>query len=153
MVSGYKERFRSDVIKSAVECYNKQCSRADAGIVQLHRPCEFDEKNRRKKKLMSKTSWYRPADTVLFIPSTPDSELANRVRSVVCEEGERLGRNIRVVDTGGTNIKDIQVTPDLMGCIWPHCVICEEGEAGAAHTHSGAVCQATSTLCEESQML
>ena len=42
MVSGYNERFRSDVIKSAVQSYNKQCSQADAGTVPLHQPRDFD---------------------------------------------------------------------------------------------------------------
>ena len=82
------------------------------------------EENRRKKKLMSKSSWYRPADTVLFIPATPGSELANRIWKVVCEEAARLGLNIRVVETGGTKIKDLLVRPDLTGCIWPECIIC-----------------------------
>ena len=90
MVSGYNERFRSDVIKSAVEGYNNQCRRADTGTVPLHRPREFDEENRRRKKLMSKSSWFRPADTVLFIPATPNSELANRIRKVIEEEAARL---------------------------------------------------------------
>ena len=102
MVSGYNERFRYDVIKSAVEGYDKQCRWADAGTVPLHRPRDFDEENRRKKKLMSKTSWFRPADAVLFVPATPNSELANRIRKVVAVEAARLGNTVRVVGTGGT---------------------------------------------------
>ena len=88
---------------------------------------EFDEENRRRKKLMSKSSWFRPADTVLFIPATPNSDLANQIRKVIEEEAARLGIRVRVVETGGTKIKDLLVRPDLTGCIWPDCIICETG--------------------------
>ena len=153
MVSGYNERFRYDVIKSAVEGYDKQCRRADAGTVPLHRPRDFDEENRRKKKLMSKTSWFRPADAVLFVPATPNSELANRLRKVVAVEAARLGITVRVVETGGTKIKDLLVRPDLTGCIWPDCLICDTGEGGASHTRRGAVYQGTCLVCGRSQKL
>ena len=114
---------------------------ADAGTVPLHRPRDFDEENRRKKKLMSKSSCIRPADVVLFIPATPGSELANRIRKVVAAEAAALGLTIRVVETGGTKLKNLLVGPDLTGCIWPDCTICESGEGGASHTRRGAVYQ------------
>ena len=61
MLSGYSEKFRLDTIQSAVRGYENQCAAADAGIKPLHRPREFQSEERRKNKLLSKTSWYRPA--------------------------------------------------------------------------------------------
>ena len=34
------------------------------------------------KKLISKTAWFRPQDTVMSVPVTPNGQLANRVRKV-----------------------------------------------------------------------
>jgi len=38
------------------------------------------------KKLISKTAWFRPQDTVMSVPVTPNGELAKRVRKVVEDE-------------------------------------------------------------------
>ena len=50
-----------------------------------------EEQERRKAKLLKRVSWYRPADTVLFLPATPNGELAEMARKVVEEESPRLG--------------------------------------------------------------
>ena len=55
------------------------CNRGDK---PLYREREWKKQERRRKKKL-KASWYRPADVVLFLPCTPDSELATRARKVV----------------------------------------------------------------------
>ena len=47
-ISGYNEKFRMEVIQSAVRGYKAQCDRADRGEVPLHRPRSFDQTERRK---------------------------------------------------------------------------------------------------------
>ena len=66
------------------------------GAKPLYRPREWQQQERRRRKLIRGASWYRPADAVLFLPVTPDSELASLLRPVVEEEGRRLGLAIRV---------------------------------------------------------
>ena len=63
MISGYSEKFRLEVIKSAVRGYEKQCLDADQGIKPLHRSREFQAEQRMKKKALTKTTWYRPGIT------------------------------------------------------------------------------------------
>ena len=46
MISGYSEKFRLEVIKSAVRGYEKQCLDADQGIKPLHRSREFQAEQR-----------------------------------------------------------------------------------------------------------
>ena len=48
MISGYSEKWRMDTIKSAINGYNKKCSRANAGVSPLHRPRSFQAENRRR---------------------------------------------------------------------------------------------------------
>ena len=44
---------------------------------------------RRQKKMVGEMAWFRPADTVLRVPFTPDSELAKEAKAVVEEEPRR----------------------------------------------------------------
>ena len=108
MLSGYSQKFRSETIKSAVAGYNKQLARADAGIRPLHRPRDWNADERRKKKLLSRTSWYRPHDSVIFVPATPGAELARRIQAVLDRDMARIGKRIRVVETG-IKLEDVLV--------------------------------------------
>ena len=89
-MSGYPEQFRLEVISSVISVYEMQCARADARVAPLHRDRHWDKEGRRKKKLLAKTSWYRPRDAVGFFPATPGQELATAIQEIVDEEGERL---------------------------------------------------------------
>ena len=149
MLSGYSQKFRSETIKSAVAGYRKQVARADAGVRPLHRPREWQEQERRKKKLLSKTSWYRPNHSVIFVPATPGAELAGRIRKALGGDMERIGKSVRVVETGGVKLKDSLVRADLTGCIWPGCLLCRDGAPGN-HTRRGAVYSGECKLCGDS---
>ena len=71
MVSGYPEDYRRGVIESAVACYQHQVAASDSGEVPLYRPRDWQAQPRRKKKLVAKMAWFRPADTVIHVPCTP----------------------------------------------------------------------------------
>ena len=149
MLSGYSERFRLDTIQSAVRGYENQCAAADAGIKPLHRPREFQSEERRKNKLLSKTSWYRPASAVGFIPATPGAELADEIQKIVTEETARVGLTAKIIETGGKSLKDHLVRLDLTGCFYPKCYLCEAGDHGGSHTRSGAHYSGICVICEE----
>ena len=100
-----------------------------------------------------KASWYRPADTVLFLPSTPGSELATRVRRVVEEECGRLNIRPRVVERAGTSLKQHLVRTDLstgVPCPQGDCPICltNPGQGGGLRHHrSGVLYTGTCLVC------
>ena len=58
-------------------------------------------------------AWFRPADKVLRVPFTPDSELAKEARAVVEEEASRLGLKVKVVERSGVPLKRQITTSDL----------------------------------------
>ena len=105
--------------QSAVRGYERQCEEADRGGTPLHRPRSWDQENRRKKKLLTKTAWYRPHNAVGFFPATPRRELATKIKEIVSEETARLGLNVKVVETGGVSLKNKLVKLDLTGCNFP----------------------------------
>ena len=113
MVSGYPPEYRASIIKSVVVGYERLISACANGERPLYRPRNWQQERRRKVKLLKGVSWYRPADSVLFLPATPDGELAEQVRKVVGEEAPRLGLNIKVVERGGLSVRRQLMRTDL----------------------------------------
>ena len=137
-LSGHDAKFRLEVIQSAVRGYERQCDRADRGITPLHRPRSFEREKRRRKALLTKTSWYRPANSVIRVPATPDSELVNTINGIVKKGARQLGLKVKTVERAGSKIKDQLSKLDTTGCYWPDCYGCRTGEGGGSHTRRGA---------------
>ena len=103
---------------------------------------------------MNKTSWYRPNNAVLFIQATPGGVLAKEIQAMVNEEAARIGMSVRVVEKGGTSLKQHLVKTDLTGCIYQNlpkhpCFLCEAGIKGGSHTKSGVHYSGECQLCSE----
>ena len=94
--------------------------------------------------MVGKMAWFRPADTVLRVPFTPDSELAKEARAVVDEEATRLGLKVKVVEGSGVPLKRQITTSDLGAgkpCPQGNCLLCitGDGKGGLSHHRSGGV--------------
>ena len=94
MLSGWDAEARHDFIMAGVTGYKKQLERADAGVCPLYRPWDWEREARDKKKLLTKTSWYRPQDAVMFVPATPNSELRNKIQNTVNNKTRELGMTL-----------------------------------------------------------
>ena len=153
MKSGYPEQYRQEVLEASVIGYQRQVAASEAGEKPLYRPREWRRQERANKKRLKKSSWYRPADVVLFIPATPEAELAGKVREVVEEESKRLDFKVRVVERGGTTMKQHLVRTDMgrsIPCSMGDCPMCltNPGEGGGAkHHRSGALYSGTCLIC------
>ena len=90
--------------------------------------------------MLKKGSWYRPSDTVIFVPSTPEEELANKVREVVREESKRLNFKVKIVERGGITMKQDLMRTDMgrtVPCAMDDCPICLTNPRGLRHQRSG----------------
>ena len=101
--------------------------------------------------MVRKAGWYRPADCVGFYPPTPRGELAGEIAKVLQEEGQRIGFNLRAIETGGLSIGKQMVRPDLKvgePCGRPGCVLdlCSGG-AGGPHNVPSNVYRGACKLC------
>ena len=151
MLSGYSEKVRCEIIQSVLTGYERQCDRADKGITPLHRPRDYNREERKKKKLLAKSTWYWPKDAVGFFPGTPGGELANSIQEIVTEETERLGLTAKIVETGGVSLRNLLVRSDLTGCLIPSplCLYCESGAGGGSHTRGGVVYTGQCLACRD----
>ena len=112
--SGYEEQFRLEVIKSAVEGFNKMVEAEKSGGRPVNRPRSWEADKRQQQKYSKKRSWYKGGGhhVPLFVPHTPGSELAKLMRKK--EEENNQGRKIRflIVELGGTKLHHILWRPN-----------------------------------------
>ena len=60
MRSSYSQALRVEILAAAVATYRRREKTNDLGIRPFHRATGHDEVNRRRMKMIEKTSWYRP---------------------------------------------------------------------------------------------
>jgi hypothetical protein len=155
LVSGYPEEYRAGVLKAALTGYQRQVEADQSGEKPLYRPREWQEAARRRRKGLRRAAWYRPADTVLFLPATPNSELAEMAREVLEQEGGRLGVNIRVVETAGVSLRQQLVRTDLgtgAACPQGDCMLCLTNPAQGGslrHHRASSLYTGTCRPCRE----
>ena len=109
--SGYPEGYRAEVIKSGVIGFERQLEASQRGERPLFRSKDWQKEERRKRKLVRKVSWYRPADCVGFYPPSPRGELVTEINKVLDEEGRRIGIKMRAIETGGLSLAKQLVKP------------------------------------------
>ena len=67
---------------------------------------------------MSKTSWYRPANTVGLLLATTNVVLAREFQVILTEELSRLKMNRMIIEESGVSLKRLQMKEDLTGRIF-----------------------------------
>ena len=100
--AGYDQHFRYQVLKSARNAYNKKQEKDTKGEVPFYRDRKWKRNERRKEKQKKKNEWYKKGGTesILFITSTPESELKNRLQ----KEIDKTQFKIRVIEKSGTKL-------------------------------------------------
>ena len=104
---------------------------------------------------IAKAAWYRPTDTVTFIPATPGGKLTEQLRQVLQEEGKRLNLVIKAVEQGRVSLKRKLTGGDLTAgepCKQPDCELCRSGLKGCCHRRAGVVYRGTCNICEQNNI-
>ena len=90
---------------SGMKGFERQLMRNDQGEYPLHRPKGYQRAERLREKTMKRRTWYKPFDAVMFYPTTPRGELAQRMREVTREVAERHDLNVKIVERGGVSLR------------------------------------------------
>ena len=108
--SGYNQKFRYEVIMSALHAFEKMKEKDDSGEVPQYRPKEWRKEERRKEKQEKKKNWYRNGGykSVIFVPCTQDSKLLQKVQKNV--NSSKL--KIKLVEKAGSTLEDLLRTSD-----------------------------------------
>ncbi|KXJ09015.1 hypothetical protein AC249_AIPGENE13966 [Exaiptasia diaphana] len=133
--TGYKEEFRYDVVKSALNAYRRILALDKQGLRPMYRPKEWKKAERDEKKREKRTSWYKRGiySSVIFIPATPNSEL----RKILEEDVRKSGVGIKIVEKSETNVKRVLQRSNPFRkkvCEEEECLVCRTGATGPCRT-------------------
>ena len=106
MKAGYDENFRKMILSRALSIYDKMQKDDLEGVRPLHRPREWQLEERRKNKIRKKHNWSTKGGHIapIFVPPTPNRELARMLKEVADREME-AGVRFKVVETGGKTVE------------------------------------------------
>lgn len=107
--SGYSEKFRVQVIRSAMTAYKKILSEVTNGKRPMYRRKQWKQNIRTKEKRERKENWYKQKKTtkenvfksVLFVQPTRGSALKKKYEAVI----RKSSCNVKVVERAGTSVK------------------------------------------------
>ena len=133
--AGYGEVIRRNVLQHAARIYRRMREEDEEGTRPIYRPKSFQRIERTKLKTAKRHSWSSKGGYIapIFVPSTPDGELASRLRTIVEEEQRTVGLRFKIVEQGGITIKkraqksNPTATP---GCPDIDCIPCKGGRGG-----------------------
>ena len=106
-LGGYREGFRSQVLAGGITGYLKKMALCTSKDLPFNRPKEEIMKAKRGK---NSTLWFQGRNkeevfaSVLFVPYTPGSELAKRIRCVEAANHQGRDSRIKVVELGGRSL-------------------------------------------------
>ena len=147
--SGYSAEKRLKVLQDGTNAFDKQVERDQSGVCPLYRPKGYDKVNRRNKKRLSRVSWYRPHDTVIFIPPSPKSELKQKLQEIAKKTEDECGIKVRLVERAGLKLQHL--VPGLKcqsACQEEKCFLHMSGSKGN-HRADGVVYKGDCKTCLE----
>ena len=166
---GYPTDWIARVLKSTLQGYKKILSLMDEGKTKRNRLGKETAKKRRIKRVVGPQTWflskrregdkkgkgrkgrgsYQDPEVVMFVPTTPGSQLKNMLTKM--EEGLGLKDRVKYVEEGGTKMIDILGTkdPGKPPCGREECTMCQE-DPGRCMS-KGVVYSYTCLHCKEEE--
>ena len=143
MAAGYSENYRLGVLKTALAIYDDKVEKDKDGTTPLNRPKGYRKGERRAEKRRKRNSWGTKGGHTapIIVPSTPNGELARRLRTIA--ESEAVpGLRFKVVERGGRKIvNQLQKTNPAgsPGCVKEDCPVCKQPGGGGGGCHKNNV--------------
>ena len=134
MEAGYPEKYRRDTLNRALRIYDKMVGDDRDGIRPLYRPKEWNVVARDLEKRKKKNDWSTRGGHIaqIFVPPTPNGELAKSLQEIADNEAE-AGIHFNVIETGGDFLKSRVQKSNLAetaGCDSPECMPCKSDRGG-----------------------
>ena len=94
-----QKKIRRDTLS---RIYDSMVKEDEEGVRPLYRPKDWNIVARRKEKEKKKHSWSTKGGHIapIFVPPTPNSELANELKIIADNEAE-AGVHFKIVETSG----------------------------------------------------
>ena len=143
MQHGYPQQYRVDTLNRALRIYDHMVEEDKKGTRPLYRPKTWNITARRKEKEKKRYEWSTKGGHIapIFVPPTPNSELANSLR-IIAENEAELGVKFKIVETGGLSMKSIMQKSNPLkniGCDNQDCLPCKDGRGAGGDCEGGGV--------------
>ena len=129
--SKYTQKFRYEIVNAALKAYDEIKRKVSIGERPLYRPYEWNRQERDEMKREKAVGWYKRGgyESVIFVPSTPESVLQRRYQAEI----NRHGVKIRVVEKSGRSVKSMLQRSDPFKertCGRDMCFVCGTEKKG-----------------------
>ena len=140
---GIQRNTEKDTLMRALRIYDKMVEENDKGTRPLYRPKDWNTIPRRKEKEKKRKTWSTKGGHIapIFVPPTPNSELANSLKVIADNEAE-AGVHFKIVETGGLSMKSVlQKSNPLQtaGCDSADCLPCKPGRVERGNCEGGGI--------------
>ena len=141
--SGYPATFRHQVVKAAVDKWERMCKDEDEGRRPIHRAREWQMKARRREKESKREAWHKSENGQVSAPLILDPTAGGLTAELkkVCDRFEK-GTNMRVVTkerAGQAMRQDAKSEPfRRRGCERDNCLVCKGGKPGNCEKNNSA---------------
>ena len=135
--SGYSEKFRREICDSILNAFENIVSDDKNGVKPIFRSKDWNREERQKLKLNRKYNWWNHAQSkiqyksVLFVTPTPGGVLAKDVRKREAEINKNSDERIKIVEKGGSKIRDMLATKNSdkkSECSKKKCPLCKSSK-------------------------
>ena len=143
MQSGYSEQYRKNILCRALRIYDTMNKDDQDGVRPLYRPRDWQAEERRQKKQKKKHNWSAKGGKIspIFVPPTPNGELARQLKEIAETEAED-GVQFRIVETGGRSVKSVvQISNPTAtaGCVNTGCLACKTGRGVGGNCQKSSI--------------
>ena len=135
--SGYSQKFRTEILNSGLQAFQKMLEDDKNGVKPLYRSREWNSEERQASKIKKKSNWWNTETskikytTILFVTPTPGGVLAKELRKREEEMNRNNPERIKIEEKGGLKIKDILTSKDPFKkskCIQKSCPLCTDSQ-------------------------
>ena len=103
--SGYNQKFRAQIVRSALAAYNTIKVKDEKGEKPMYRHKSWQRVIRKEEIRNKKNNWYKSGgcESVIFVPATPGSTLKKKFESEI----NKTNIKIKVVERSGKTVKSL----------------------------------------------
>ena len=136
-MSNYNEKFRKEVLDSALKAFEKMKEDDKNNVKPLYRSRTWNTEERKRHKNEKKLNWWNTKNSkiqyksVLFVTPTPGGTLAKELRQREEELNRHSDERVKIVEKGGRNIESLLAKKDPFmkeNCTEKLCPLCNNGD-------------------------
>ena len=159
-VSGYSKKFRSNVIKSAIQTYNSKLVVAEGGGRPVYRPFGYEGEKSDINKVVAAHTWYtgnaqQRNQAPLIIDPTPTGEMENEIKTILSNASRTSDVRIKFCTRGGRKVSSKAKSDPFasLKCPRSECPVCSMPNSKGGCRFSNIGYQLSCVPCKNTEVI